>query len=290
MQILNITDNNYPNKLLLIKNPPKKLYVEGNIELLNKKSLAIVGSRKHTSYGENFTKQFASQISNYGICIISGLAIGIDTIAHTYSKDSLGKTIAVIGSGLNKIYPQENISLAKEIINNGGCIISEYEPDSDVIMSNFPKRNRIIVGLSDGVLISEATLKSGSTLTGHLALKENKKVFCLPRNLGETKGAGTNDLIKSGAKLVTQPQDILKEFNINYSENKEIISYKPKKEAILVKEEYKELYKLITNKPININDLVKKSTLNITQLSAELTMMELEGYIKSLPGNEFVRL
>lgn len=290
MQILNITDNNYPNKLLSIKDPPKKLYIEGNIELLNKKSLAIVGSRKHTSYGENFTKQFASQISNYGVCIISGLAIGIDTIAHTYSKDSLGKTIAVIGSGLNKIYPEENILLAKEIIKNGGCLVSEYEPDSEVIMSNFPKRNRIIVGLSDGILVTEAALKSGSTLTGHLGLKENKKVFCFPRNLGETKGAGTNDLIKSGGKLVTHPQDILKEFNINYNENKEINLSKPQKKITLVKDEYKELYKLITNEPININDLAKKSNLNITQVSTKLTMMELEGYIKSLPGNEFVRL
>lgn len=165
MTIIKITDNRYPKRLLDIKNPPKQLYVEGNAELLNNKSLAIVGSRKCTSYGIKYAKEFASEISKNDITIVSGLAIGIDTIAHQFSKDSIGRTIAVVGCGLDHIYPKENEELFRQIVENDGCIISEYPNGTEVDTKKFPERNRIISGISIGVLVIEAAHRSGSTIT-----------------------------------------------------------------------------------------------------------------------------
>lgn len=165
MITIKITDNKYPRRLRDIKNPPKQLYVEGNTELLNNNSLAIVGSRKCTSYGIKYAKQFASEISKNNITIVSGLAIGIDTVAHEFSKNFKGKTIAVMGCGLDQIYPKENKELYKQILEDGGCIISEYVNGTKVDTKKFPKRNRIISGISMAVLVIEATYRSGSTIT-----------------------------------------------------------------------------------------------------------------------------
>lgn len=290
MKKIKIGDEEYPKKFLQLKKPPKTIWVEGDTSLLEKPALAIVGSRKSTLYGEKIAKLFATQISKQGIVIVSGLALGIDTIAHTYSKNTLGNTIAVIGSGLNKIYPEENIKLAKEIIDGGGCLLSEYEPDEKVNMRNFPKRNRLICALSEGIFVVEADYRSGSKLTGNLGLKYDKKVFCVPRNIGELRGWGTNLLIQEGAKLVLSPGDILEEYGIKYDKKEELVQIYEKKKKIKIKPEYKELYNLITEKPIEINELAKKSKLDISELNQKITMMEIEGYIESLPGNEYKRV
>ncbi len=290
MKKIKIGDEDYPKKFLQLKKPPKTIWVEGDTSLLEKPALAIVGSRKNTPYGEKIAKLFATQISKQGIVIVSGLALGIDTIAHTYSKNTLGNTIAVIGSGLNKIYPEENIELAKEIIDGGGCLISEYEPDEKVNMKNFPKRNRLICALSDGIFVVEADYRSGSKLTGNLGLKYGKKVFCVPRNIGELRGWGTNLLIQEGAKLVLSPGDILEEYGIKYDKKEELEQVYEKKKKIKIKPEYKDLYNLMTENPIEINELAKKSKLDISELNQKITMMEIEGYIESLPGNEYKRV
>lgn len=290
MKNIKIEDEDYPKKFLQLKKPPKTIWVEGDISLLEKPALAIVGSRKNTPYGEKIAKLFATQIAKQGIVIVSGLALGIDTIAHTYSKSSVGKTVAVVGSGLNKIYPEENIELAKEIIDGGGCLISEYEPDEKVNMRNFPKRNRLICALSEGIFVVEADYRSGSKLTGNLGLKYDKKVFCVPRNIGELRGWGTNLLIQEGAKIVLSPGDILEEYGIKYDKKEELEQIYEKKKEIKIKPEYKELYNLITESPIEINELAKKSKLDISELNQKITMMEIEGYIESLPGNEYKRV
>lgn len=290
MQKINIKDKNYPQKFIKIKNPPQDIYVEGDISLLNNPILAIVGARKSTQYGEKYAKIFASQIGMNGITVVSGLATGIDTIAHVYSKNTRGKTIAVIGSGLNKIYPQKNKKLAEEIIKEGGCLLSENDPNQDIDMKNFPKRNNLICALADGIFVIEADYRSGSRLTGNIGLKYGKKVFCLPRNLGESRGLGTNLLIQKGAKLVISPEDILKEYGIKYKKQKEIKNTYRKKSEIEVKEEYRKLYEKITYKPININEIAKKTKLTISEINQSLTMMEIEGYIQSLPGNEYKRI
>ena len=290
MKNIKIGDEDYPKKFLQLKKPPKTIWVEGDISLLEKPALAIVGSRKNTPYGEKIAKLFATQIAKQGIVIVSGLALGIDTIAHTYSKNTLGNTIAVIGSGLNQIYPEENRKLAKEIIDGGGCLISEYEPDEKVNMRNFPKRNRLICALSEGVFVVEADYRSGSKLTGNLGLKYDKKVFCVPRNIGELRGWGTNLLIQEGAKIVLSPGDILEEYGIKYDKKEELEQIYEKKKKIKIKPEYKKLYNLITEDPIEINELAKKSNLDISELNQKITMMEIEGYIESLPGNEYKRV
>ena len=290
MKKIKIGDEYYPKKFLQLKNPPKAIWVKGDISLLEKPALAIVGSRKNTPYGEKIAKLFATQIAKQGIVIVSGLALGIDTIAHTYSKSSLGNTIAVVGSGLNQIYPEENRKLAKEIIDGEGCLLSEYEPDEKVNMRNFPKRNRLICALSEGIFVVEADYRSGSKLTGNLGLKYGKKVFCVPRNIGELRGWGTNLLMQEGAKLVLSPGDILEEYGIKYDKKEELEQIYEKKKEIKIKPEYKELYNLITESPIEINELAKKSKLDISELNQKITMMEIEGYIESLPGNEYKRV
>ena len=290
MRKIKIGEKSYPKKFLQLEKPPEAIWMEGDITLLEKPALAVVGSRKSTSYGEEIAKLFATQISKKGITIISGLALGIDTIAHTYSKNTLGNTIAVIGSGLKQIYPEENRKLAQEIINSGGCLISEYEPNQKVNMKNFPKRNRLICALSEGIFVVEADYRSGSKLTGNLGLKYGKKVFCVPRNIGELRGWGTNLLIQEGAKLVLSPSDILEEYGIKYDRKEELEQIYEKKKKIEIKPEYKELYNLITKNPIEINELAKKSKINISELNQKITMMEIEGYIESLPGNEYKRV
>lgn len=294
MKVINIQDEEYPKKLLKIKNPPKKLYIEGNEKLLNNKSLAIVGSRNCSQYGIKYTKEFAKVIANNNVTIVSGLALGIDSVAHDTAKECVGNTIAVIGCGLNHIYPPENKELFKQILEKGGCIISEYEPNKEVDMSNFPKRNRIISGISDAILVIEARQKSGSTITGRMGLEEGKSVFCLPRDIGVAKGGGTNELIKRGAKLVTEPQDILKEFEIEEGKSSEIKENDEKPqdelEEIIIPKEYIEVYQLISYTPQNIQYFARRSGLKIAEVTQKLIMMELQGYIRSMPGNYYVRM
>ena len=211
MKIIKKDDKNYPERLLQIKDPPKELYVLGSEELLNNNSIAIVGTRKCTEYGEKYTKLFAKKISESGITVISGLAVGIDTIAHINSMEELGRTIAVLGSGFEHIYPKENTYLFQKILENGGCIISEYPPETPVDKSRFPKRNRIISGLASGVIVVEAREKSGTLITVDFALEQGKNIYAVPGNIDVLNSYGTNELIKQGAKVVTSVQDILED-------------------------------------------------------------------------------
>lgn len=295
MKIICTQDKEYPKRLLEIKNPPQKIYVKGNEKLLNNKSLAIVGSRKCSEYGIKYTKEFAKAVADNNITIISGLAIGIDAVAHDTAKDCIGNTIAVLGCGLNHIYPEENKELFNQILEKGGCIISEYEPDEEVNMQNFPKRNRIVSGISNAILVIEARQKSGSTITGRLGLEEGKSVFCLPRDIGNSKGAGTNELIKNGAKLVTNPEDILQEFGIEDIKNntKEIYEDEQLKiyseENLRIPKEYMQIYQLISYTPQNIQYFARRSGLKIAEVTQKLIMLELQGHVKSMPGNYYVR-
>ncbi len=277
MKIINKSNKFYPKRLLKIKDAPTKLYVEGNYELLNQDSIAIVGTRNCTEYGKKYAKKFAKELSEKGMCIVSGLAVGIDTIAHINSMNKQGKTIAVLGSGFNKIYPEENRVLFNQILENNGCIISEYSLNEEMDKANFPKRNRIISGISLGTLIIEATYRSGSTITAKYAIKQKKEVFCIPNRLDISTGYGTNLLIKNGANLVTQPEDILVYYiNIN--------------QRTTVKEEYKQIYKLIGNNPISANELSKMTNKTISETMQILTMLEMDEYIKSIVGNKYIRI
>lgn len=212
IKVISIYDKNYPEKLKNIYDKPIVLYVKGDEKILNDFSLAIVGCRENTKYGEIVTKQIASELATKGIITVSGLARGIDSISQQETVKQKGKTIAVLGNSLDTIYPTENKKLAEQIIANGGAIVSEYVIGSKIEKMNFPARNRIISGLSDGIIVVEAKKKSGTMITVDFALEQGKSVFAIPGNITIKNSEGTNELIKQGAKMVTRIEDILEEY------------------------------------------------------------------------------
>lgn len=205
----------YPQMLKKIYSPPKELYVIGNKEILNMSCVAIVGCRECSQYGRKVAEKFAYELSKRGLVIVSGLAKGIDSFAHIGTVYAKGKTIAVLGSGLDNIYPKENVELARKIVEYGGCIISEYPLGTKPEKKNFPQRNRIISGLSKGVLVVEAKEKSGTLITVDFAIEQGRDVFCVPGNINSFNSVGTNELIKQGAKLVNNINDILEEIKLS---------------------------------------------------------------------------
>ena len=211
---------------------------------------------------------------------------GIDTAAHLGALKTGGKTIAVLGGGFNYIYPKENTNLFFSIIENGGAVISEYEENTQPEAKLFIERNRIVSGLAMGVLIVEAKHRSGTAITAKYAKAQRRKIFCIPHSLEQKEGIGTNRQIKNGAKLVTTPEEILEELNIKTEKIK-----KEEKviEIINVPEEYLPVYKYISKRPINIDEICKKTKMEVSKVNYILTMLELEGYIEQLPGKFFVR-
>ena len=207
---INMNSKYYPERLRNIDDPPKELYCLGNLELLNyKNNIAMIGSRNCSSYGERAAKDFAYNLAKEDICIVSGLAKGIDSFSHIGALNAKGKTIAVLGSGLDNIYPKENIKLVEEIINNNGLVISEYPLGTKPLKYHFPARNRIISGLSDSVLVVEARKNSGTNITVDFALEQGKDVFVIPGNIYSKTSDGTNFLITEGAIPVMSYKDIL---------------------------------------------------------------------------------
>ncbi|MBO4292929.1 MAG: DNA-processing protein DprA [Clostridia bacterium] len=206
---ISILDENYPELLKSIYDPPKCLYVVGNIEILNSPGIAIVGCREATEYGKKAAMYFSYNLAKQGITIVSGLARGIDSYSHIGALQAKGNTIAVIGSGLDIIYPKENEQLAKKIIEQGGAIISEYPLGTRPTQDHFPARNRIISGLSKAVLVVEAKEKSGSLITADFAMEQGKEVYAVPGNINSLNSVGTNNLIKDGAIPVSNFSDIL---------------------------------------------------------------------------------
>ncbi len=211
IKMVTIYDKEYPNKLKSIYDAPVTLYIKGNKDILNNDSISIVGCRNCSNYGKEVSRKFAYDLAKENITIISGMAKGIDSNAHIGCLNAKGKTIAVLGSGLDRIYPKENVLLYNEIIANDGAIVSEYVIGTNPTKMNFPARNRIISGLSDGIIVVEAKEKSGTLITVDFALEQGKDVFVVPGNITSPNSVGTNELIKQGAKCVTSVKDIFEE-------------------------------------------------------------------------------
>ena len=284
---ITIEDEEYPEILKNIPNPPKQLYVLGDEKILNEKCIAIIGSRVCTEEGAKIAEKFAKKLSKSGICIVSGMAQGIDTSAHIGALKVGGKTIAVLGGGFKHIFPKENDKLFLNIIENGGAVICEYDENTMPEARRFAQRNRIVSGLSMGVLIIEAKHRSGTSITASFAKSQGKTIFCIPHSLEQKEGIGTNRQIKEGAKLVTTPQDIIDELKIK---TEEIKDEKEKEiEIVNIPEEYMPVYKYINTNPINIDELCKKTKMEISKVNYILTMLELEGYIEQLPGKNFIK-
>ena len=270
---LDIEDKYYPKRLRNIKNPPKIIFVEGNLENLNKIGLAVVGSRTCSCYGERICKKFSKELVEYDIIIISGLAKGIDTYSHLTAIENKGRTIAVLPSGLNKIYPKENEELVKKILENDGTIISEYEENEKADSKKFLQRNRIVSGLAIGTLIIEAGYRSGTSVTAKLAKEQGKNVFCIPSSLENIKGKGTNELIKKGCYLVTCAQDILEKYEDIEFERRNV------EKKANVSDEFLDIYNILSDEPISIEKILRQTKLNISEINYKLMLMELDGLI-----------
>lgn len=281
--IITIEDANYPTLLKEIADPPIVIYGKGNKDILKENSFAIVGTRKPSYYAEQMTHKISGDLAKDYV-VVSGMARGIDTAAHKGCLKNQGNTIAVLGSGVNEIYPRENEVLSKQIIEKG-CIISEYLPNSKPIPSNFPARNRIISGLSLGVLVAEAAEKSGALITADLAMEQGRDVFALPGLVTNPNVRGTHNLIKQGAKLVESAADIVEEY---YPERlfSDFFGKSKKENNILIDitKCEKEMFTLIEKEPLHIDNICLLSNKSIEDVNAILLQLELKGLIKQLPG------
>ncbi len=284
INIITIKNSVYPKILKEIYSPPALLYVKGQITEMDDISLGVVGTRKISAYGKIVAPDIINELAANKITIVSGLALGIDTIAHSTALNGGGRTIAVLGSGLDEksIYPYANKMLAQKIMENG-AVISEYPLGTMPLKQNFPARNRIISGLSRGTLVVEAPESSGALITAKFALEQNREVFAIPGNITNVNSQGPNNLIKMGAKLVSSAQDILDELNLNmateFSKNKKIIPETKEEEIIL---------QFISKDPIHINKLISLTKLPAHTLSACITIMEMKGKIRNLGGMMYV--
>ncbi len=283
VKVVTIFDKEYPKLLKEIYNPPFLLYYKGIISEEDKFSLAVVGTRKPSIYGQEVTQYLVSQLSANKITIVSGLALGIDSLAHKTAIKEKGRTVAVLGNGLDRIYPVSNKKLAERIINSFGAIFSEYPLGTPPLKHHFPYRNRIISGLSLGTLVIEAGRESGALITAKYALEQNREVFAVPGNIFHQTSQGTNNLIKLGAKAVTRASDILDELNLNqvskFIENKKIIPATKEEEIIL---------KFLSKEPIHIDKLAQLSNLDIATVNSTLILMEMKGKVKNLGANNYI--
>jgi DNA processing protein len=263
--------------------------MKGNIEK-DEKFLAIVGSRRASSYGIRMAQTIATELSKYGITVVSGMARGVDSYAHRGAIDAGGRTIAVLGCGLDIVYPSENKKLMENIISSGACI-SEYLPGTTPIPGNFPARNRIISGISLGVIVIEAGERSGSLITANFALEQGREVFALPGNVNNYNSTGTNKLIKEGAKMVTGIDDILEEINISFTEEKvkDFFSQRFKGGELLkgLDDDEKKVAECLKLEPLHIDVIARKTGLSIALINSILIMLELKGVVEQLPGKIF---
>ncbi|MCD6232716.1 DNA-processing protein DprA [Candidatus Aerophobetes bacterium] len=285
VQVITFQDKQYPSNLQNIFDPPFLLYVRGELREEDKDALAIVGTRRATIYGKLTAQRLAREVAKEGITIVSGMARGIDTAAHWGALEAEGRTIAVMGCGVDRVYPPENKELMNKIIERG-AVISEFPLRSLPEASHFPQRNRIISGLSRGVLVVEAPLKSGALITAEFALEQGREVFAVPGNINSPKSQGTNRLIREGAKLVEKTEDIFEELNFSpILSNIEVIK---NKESLLSPEE-KRVLALIKEKPLHIDSLVEKSGFPASKVAAILMKLQIKGFIREFPGKVFVR-
>lgn len=284
-RIIEYASDLYPEKLRYIKEPPSRLYVEGNVEILNDIGIAVIGSRTNTQYGEKMCKKFVRELVEYNVNIISGLAFGIDSIAHKSCLKNGGKTIAVLPSGLENIYPAKHKELAQTIIDNGGIVISEYDDKVQADSKKFLERNRIVAGLGIGTLVIEGGERSGTSVTARYTKEDNKPVFCIPSSLENIKGKTTNELIQNGSKLVTNVYDIFNYYPEIIFRKKEIQS----KDILLdIPENLRIIYKAINDKPQDINEISNKTGISISDVTYKTMLLQLEDKIIELPGQRFI--
>ncbi len=282
-----LTDPHYPVLLKQIPDNPYLIYMKGDLSCLDLPLVAIVGSRKLTEYGKRVARGFARDLANNDICVVSGLAFGIDAEAHLGALSAKGRTIAVLGNSLDEesIAPRSNFQLSQEILNNGGLLISEFPIKTSASTGTFPARNRIMAGMSLGTIVIEAAEKSGSLITANLALDYNREVFAVPGSIFSPQSTGTHLLIKAGAKLTTNIQDILTELRLeNALEN-------PAKSIILnLTKDEEAVHKILSHESLHIDRIAKLTKLETSTISSILAMLEIKGAIKNVGGQNYIKL
>jgi DNA processing protein len=284
INVLTAKEKNFPQSLKNIDRPPAIIYLKGEIKKTDKIALSVVGTRRMSLYGRQVTEKIVGDLARTGMTIISGLARGVDTIAHQSALEAGGRTIAVVGSGLDErsLYPFDNLDLAKRIIASGGAIISEYHPGTPALRQHFPARNRLISALSLGVLVTECPQRSGALLTARAGLEQGKEIFAIPGDIRNENCEGTNNLIKIGAKAITCAAEILEEFGFSGA-----IAEKAKK-IIPETEEEAIILDYLSIQPVEFDQLVKKTSLDSATLSSVLTMMEIQGKVRNVGMNQYI--
>ncbi|MFH0891168.1 MAG: DNA-processing protein DprA [Candidatus Falkowbacteria bacterium] len=283
--VIALEDDDYPDLLKEIYDPPHLLYCRGEIGKKNGSGLAVVGTRKFSPYGKQVTETLVSDLVNNNFTVISGLALGIDTLAHNAALSLSGRTIAVLGTGLDKknLYPSSNLRLADKIAAEGGAVISEFPLGTPPLKHNFPQRNRIISGMTLGTIVIEAGERSGALITARYALEQNREVFAVPGNIYSPVSVGPNNLIKAGAKPVTTASEIMDTLDLTrintYIENKKIMPASREEEIILANIKYE---------PQHIDELIRLTGLDTARINSTLIIMEMKGMVKNLGGMQYV--
>jgi len=282
--IITILDEDYPKLLKEIYDAPPIMYIKGSLQPEDEFAIAVVGTRKLSTYGQQVASQISRELAQAGLTIVSGLALGVDTLAHLAALEQKKRTIAVLGSSVDRfsVFPSQNRSLAEKIVQNG-AVLSEYPIGAPALAHHFPNRNRIVSGLTLGTLVVEAPEKSGAIITANHALSQNREVFAVPGSIFSNTSAGPNNLIKSGAKLVASAQDILEELNLkNLAQNitaQEILPDTLEEELIL---------KILSHEPVVVDKIVQATKLNTATINSTLALMEIKGKIKNLGGMQYV--
>ena len=284
--VITFNDTNYPSQLKEIADPSPVLFVRGNPDLLPLPQIAIVGSRNPSSLGEETAFNFAKTLSQYGFVITSGLALGIDAASHRGAINAKGYTVAVAGTGLDRVYPARHKALATEIVNTG-VMISEFPPGTTAKANHFPRRNRIISGLCQGLLVVEAAKQSGSLITARIALEQNREVFAIPGSIHNPLARGCNALIREGAKLVETTQDILEELNQYNQQDEKILPLTMQSTLDL---EQQTLLNRVMFSPTSIDNLVENTGKSVEVISSMLLILELQGYLEATAGGCYMRV
>lgn len=283
IRLSSIQDKDYPSLLLQITDPPDLLFYQGILPEPDARFIAIVGSRRETRYGREQAFQIARGLATQGIIIVSGLARGIDTAAHEGALAAGGRTVGVLGSGIKRMYPKENVGLASRMISSGGVVISEFAPKAEPLAYRFPFRNRVVSGLSHGVLLIEARENSGTLITVGHALAQSREVFCLPGQVDSPGSIVPHRMLREGARLVTCADDILEDMGWAVKKGEQQIQMP----ILDLTEEQRRLYDSLRDEPQGFNHLSHLMGLDVAQLNVLLTQMEMDGLIETLPGKMF---
>lgn len=285
IRLIDFDSPDYPRLLKEIPSAPYLIYYKGDYDFNSRPLLAIVGSRKFTTYGQQVALSLARDLAGAGITVVSGMALGIDTFAHRGALEAGGQTLAVLGSSLEDSFigPRTNFNLSRQIIANG-ALLSDYPPGTQATAQTFPARNRLMAGLTTGTIVVEAAQQSGTLITANMALDFNREVFSVPGNIFSPVSQGTNSLIKQGAKIITGVNDILEELNLtDFRQEKKI------QEIIPASKEEEIILQILSNEPQHIDRIIKLSKINTSIVSSTLIILEMKGYIKDMGGQNYIR-